>query len=183
MKEKKTLRRLSAMLLLSGVLVLSVAATQGTQGDPLVTLSYLTDKFLPQVTQQVEVKAVQREKNLESKIQAMINTYSAEMEKKFSKAVGGAGTSQSGTPGFVEVHLTAGQKLNLNSGGELLFRSGTATCLAPSSPGLVDTTAGTILEGGGALAVNHLYLSTADGRGLTASDAVSMLVRGNYTVT
>lgn len=183
MKQKNPLRRLAAMLLLSGALVLSVAATQGTQADPLVTLGYLTEKFLPQVTQQIEAKAVQRDKDLEVRVQAMVNAYSAEMEKKFTKALGGSGGTQTAVPGFVEVSLSAGQKLSLSAGGELLFRSGTATCLAPSSPGLVDTTAGTILEGGGALVINHLYLSTANGRGLTAGDGVIALVRGTYTVS
>lgn len=184
MKEKRTLRSVTLGLLLAGGLILTAAATQGSEANPLVTLGYLTEKFLPQVTAQVEAKAPERDKALESKLQAQLDGYAAEMEKAFNKALsGGSGAGAAPASGFVEVALTPGQKLTLSAGGELLFRSGAAVCLAPSSPGLVDTTAGTVLEGGGALIPNHLYLSTADGRGLTASEAVILLVRGAYQVS
>ncbi len=39
-------------------------------------------------------------------------------------------------------------------------------------------TAGTTLAGGGALTANHLYLATIEGRGVKASTAVTLLVRG-----
>ncbi len=184
MKKKRTLRSVTLGLLLAGGLILSVAATQGSEANPLVTLGYLTEKFLPQVTAQVEAKAPERDKALETKLQVQLDGYAAELEKAFNKALsGGNSTGTAPSSSFVEVTLTSGQKLTLSAGSEVLFRSGAAACLAPSSPGLVDTTAGTVLEGGGALLPNHLYLSTADGRGMTASDAVTLLVRGAYQVS
>lgn len=182
MKQTGFLRRLAVTLLLGGALVLTVVATQGSQSDPLVTLGYLSEQFLPKIAQQMEAKAVERDKNLESKVQAMLNTYSAEMEKKFSKALAGTASGGTQAPGFVTVNLAAGQTLTLSPGGELLLRTGTATCVAPSAPGLVDTTAGTALGGGGALVVHHLYLATDQGRGLKAVDGVVVLVRGEYTL-
>ena len=62
------------------------------------------------------------------------------------------------------------------------LRSGTATCVSDTSPGLVDMTAGTTLAGGGALTANHLYLATIEGRGVKASTAVTLLVRGTYSI-
>lgn len=183
MKKKRTLRSVTLGLLLAGGLILTVAATYGSEANPLVTLGYLTEKFLPQVTAQVEAKVPERDKALETKLQGQLDKYAAELEKAFDKALSGGNSSVTApSASFVEVTLTAGQKLTLSAGGELLFRSGVATCLAPSSPGLVDTTAGSILEGGGALVINHLYLSTAEGRGLTAADTVTLLVRGAHQI-
>ena len=166
---------------LAGALALSVAAAQGSEGDPLVTLGYLTDRFLPQVLGEVEVKMAERDKDLEDKIQAMVDTYSEDMEKKFQKLATDS-DSVSLSPGFVTVTLDAGQKLILSTGSELLFRGGTALCTAPSSPGLVDMTTGGNLSDRAAPEVNHLYLATDVNRGLIASDAVTVLVRGEYTV-
>lgn len=178
MKQKWT-GRLTVGLLLTGGLLLTAAATQGSAENPLVTLGYLNEKFLPQITAQVEAKAVERDKALESKLQAKLDQFAAQMGQNPGQGTGG----QTGTSAqFVEVSLSAGQKLTLSGGGELLLRSGKAVCLAPSAPGLVDTTAGTDLGSGGALAPNHLYLVTGDGHGLTAQDSVLLLVRGPYQI-
>ena len=75
---------------LAGALALSVAAAQGSEGDPLVTLGYLTDRFLPRVLEEVEVQMAERDKDLESKIQAMVDTYSEDMEKTFRKLATGS---------------------------------------------------------------------------------------------
>ena len=65
----------------------------------------------------------------------------------------------------------------------MLFRSGSATCVAASTPGLVDETSGSTLSGGGALAANHLYMMTVENRGVKAgADTVKLLVRGTYTI-
>ena len=39
-----------------------------------------------------------------------------------------------------------------------------------------------LLAGGGALTANHLYLATIEGRGVKASTAVTLLVRGTYSI-
>ena len=81
------------------------------------------------------------------------------------------------------VELSAGQTLTGSTACELLLRSGTATCVSDSSPGLVDMTDGATLANGGALKANHLYLATIEGRGVHASTAVTIMVRGEYTVS
>ena len=43
-------------------------------------------------------------------------------------------------------------------------------------------TSGGTLANGGALTANHLYLATIEGRGVSASTAVTLMVRGNYTI-
>lgn len=170
---------IGAVLALS--LALTVAAAQGSEGDPLVTLGYLKDQFLPKVVGEVEVRMAQRDKELEDKMQAMVKTYAADMEKKFQKLMASpAGTAA--TPGFATVTLTPGQKILLSAGSELLFRGGSARCTSPATPGLVDMTAGKILEDRSTPELNHLYLATDGNRGLTASDTVTLLVRGDYTI-
>lgn len=176
MKKKTFVSRLAFAAVFSAALVLTAAA-QGGADDPLVTLGYLTEKFLPQVVEQVEVKAAGRDAALEARVQTMLDDHAKQLEEKISKLSSGGETA---APGFAVVRLTAGQKLTLEVGSQLLFRSGTAACAAPSSPGLVDTTAGESLESGGGLTANHLYLATDNGRGLTASGEVTVLVRGGY---
>lgn len=172
-------------VIIGGVLAvcmaLTVAATQGSEGDPLVTLGYLTDQFLPKVLGEVEIKLAEQDKTLEEKLQAMVNTYSNDMEQKFQKSAVGSG-EVAAAPGFVAVTISGGQKIMLSMGSELLFREGTALCTSPSTPGLVDMTAGGVLEDRSAPTVNHLYLATDGGRGLIASDTVTVLVRGEFSV-
>ena len=65
-----------------------------------------------------------------------------------------------------------------------MLRVGTAVCGSTDSVGLIDTTGGTNLPSGAALAVNHLYMVTISTRSVTAtSDTVKVLVRGPYTVS
>ncbi|HIY21519.1 MAG TPA: hypothetical protein H9841_06430 [Candidatus Flavonifractor merdigallinarum] len=143
----------------------ALAATQGSQSDPLVSLSYLTNKFTPSILSQVDTKLDARE---------------AELEKKLTQAAG-SGSGGSGST-YQIVNLTQGQKLLAGSSCEILLRSGTAVCVSDTSPGLVDMSSSSTLGGGGTLTANHLYLATIEGRGVLASTAVTLMVRGNYTI-
>ena len=69
-KRNNAFARLVGLLLVSAtVLTLTVAATggAGTSSDPLVTLSYLNEKFLPQILSEVDKKTTSREQTLSSK--------------------------------------------------------------------------------------------------------------------
>lgn len=178
MKKRLSIRRIALLGLLCAALVLTVAA-QGSENDPLVTLGYLTEKFLPQVVEEVELKAAERDADLEAQVQEMLDEHAEKLDKKIKKLSSGS-EGQAASVAFLTVTMEAGQRLSLSAGGELLFRSGAAACHSPSSPGLVDSTTGEILESGGALTANHLYLVTDNGRGLSASGPVTVLVRGSY---
>ena len=81
------------------------------------------------------------------------------------------------------VDLTSGQVLTGDIGCEVMLRVGTAVCVSPSSPGLIDETAATALNNGSALVQNHLYMMTIEGRGVRATAGTTkLLVRGSYTV-
>ena len=166
--------------LLSAVLVFTLAA-QGTKEDPLVTLGYLTDQFMPQVVEQVKAQTADRQEVLEKALEEQIEAYTKEITRKINK-LGGSSSSSSETVGFAVVTLEAGYTLLPEAGCEIMLRSGNAVCVATALPGLVDMTSGGELSGNSPLERNHLYLTTDSDRGVLANDTVTLLVRGVYTI-
>ncbi|MEG0777453.1 MAG: hypothetical protein RR147_01535 [Oscillospiraceae bacterium] len=160
MKNKKIIAILVAVLIMAlGIGVGAYAASNfGTQDDPLVAKSYLDQKLTPQLQAQFQSKLDE---------QVML------MEKEIASAASASGAN------FTAVSLAKGQTLKSGVGCEIVLRSGTAACIGT---GMSDTTSGSAVSSGAALEVNHLYLSSADGDGLTASSAVTLLIRGTYKV-
>ena len=162
MKKDRWLLRAGAMLALSAALMtgVSLAAEAGSAQDPLVTLSYLNDTFFNSIMQRVDQKIAQQT----------------------GQAVPG-GTASSSAASFAVVTLNEGQTLTGGVGCEVMLRVGSAVCVAPSDPGLIDETTAATLANGGALVQNHLYMMTIDGRGVRATGGVTkVLARGSYTV-
>ena len=176
-KRNNAFARLVGLLLVSAtVLTLTVAATggAGTSSDPLVTLSYLNEKFLPQILSEVDKKTASREQTLSSKLTEQVKSETQAFEQKYGASSGNAsgGTSAS----FTVVTLNQGQIL-------YMLRTGSGVCVAASTPGLIDETSGAALVGGLGLQKNHLYMATVDSRGVQASaNSTKLLVRGNYSV-
>lgn len=181
MKKNQWLPRAAAGLAVTAVLLGAALAAgqQGTQDDPLVTLSYLNQKAVPTVLAQVDAKLAEREQTLTAQLEETVQTFSKAMEEKLAAAGGGPGQSAA----FVVVDVAAGQRLTAGAGCELMLRVGSAVCFTDASPGLIDMTDGGTLDNGGALVKNHLYMATMAGRGFTAQEAVKVLVRGSYTIT
>ena len=166
MKKNRWFLRMMVLLLLSGILSMTIAlaAEPGSDGDPLVTLSYLNDTFMKSVMDQVDQK---------------ISTRNSQLAQQLGGQVGGSGTAAT----FTVVALSNGQVLKGDIGCEVMLRVGTAVCVSPSSPGLIDESSATTLNNGGALVQNHLYMMTIEGRGVKATAATTkLLVRGTYTV-
>jgi len=162
MKQNRWFLRAAALLMLSALLMttLTVAASVGSSKDPLITLSYLEEVFMDEVLERVDDKIDERNDELASKL-------------------GGSGGGDS----FTVVTLSNGQTLVGDIGCEVMLRVGTAVCVSPSSPGLIDESAASTLNNGGALVTNHLYMMTIEGRGVLAtSDTVKVLARGSYAV-
>ena len=160
MKKDRWLLRAFVLLALSaGLMTTALAAEAGSSGDPLVTLSYLNDTFFSQIMQRVDQKIAERTG------QAL------------------PGGSASSASSFVVVTLSGGQTLTGGIGCEVMLRVGTAVCVAPSDPGLIDETTAATLADGGALVQNHLYMMTIEGRGVRATAGTTkVLARGSYTV-
>ena len=104
-----------------------------------------------------------------------------ELTTQFEQLAGQSGTG--GSASYQVVTLSAGQRMNLGLGAEVMLRVGSATAGAAVNPALVDTTTGENLNHGGALVQNHLYMMTIEGRGVRATAATTkLLVRGSYTI-
>lgn len=152
-------------------------AGAGSSSDPLVTLSYLNGAFSKQVQAMVDEAVSARKTELEQALDRAL-------------ANGGGQAGQAGTSGgdsgsvFAVVTLGQGQTLVGDVGCEVMLRVGSAVCSSADSVGLIDTTGGSNLAGGGALVTNHLYMVTISTRSVTAaSDTVKVLVRGPYTLS
>jgi len=178
---KKNWLRRTALLGLLGVVVVFTVAAQGTKEDPLVTLGYLNERFMPEVVEQIMAQTEDRQETLKEAFQEQIDDYTKEITRKINKLSGGS-SSASESVGFAVVTLDAGYTLVPEAGCELMLRSGTGVCVAAAFPGLVDTTTGGELNGGSLLEANHLYLVTDSDRGVMANDTVTLLVRGDYTI-
>lgn len=176
MRLNRLLRALAALSGLVAAVTVAVmaAGTAGSQSDPLVSLSYLegtyTETLLEKAGDVLQTRNAALEKALAEQV--------AEVKRSVSSGVVDTGSAAA----YTAVTLAKGQTLTGGVGTEVLLRQGTAVCSAVSAPGLVDVTGGGELQNGGALAANHLYLMTADGRGVTASSDVTLLVRGTYTL-
>lgn len=163
------------IVFVSGVSIIAFASP-GTATDPLITLSYLTNIFRPQILEEVD-KAGQE---LSTGFDARISTLETQLDGNQS----GANTDDLGPADvFTVVTLRRGQSLTCSVGVEMMLRIGSATAFG-SSPALVNTTSGSTLSSGNALAVNNMYLVTIQGNGVTSTvDTTRILVRGSYTVS
>ena len=177
--KRHVLRTVLCVLLAAVVLTAFayLAGGGGSQGDPLVTLSYLTDTFTDQVLEKVDKALEERGSALRRELEQEI----AQAEQALRDQLGGGAPSPGGGAAYAAVTLSAGQTLRGSAGCEVILRSGSAVCAASGSPGLVDATSGGSLSNGGSLQQNHLYLMP-DAQGVRASGAVTLLVRGSYSI-
>lgn len=84
---------------------------------------------------------------------------------------------------FQPINLSAGQKFMGGAGTELILRAGEATAIDNGANGISDVTSGKDLMTGQTVSLNHLILvPREDGRGIFATTAITVMVRGNYTI-
>ena len=167
MKKSRWLARVLVVLVLSGLLsmTVTVASGIGTDNDPLVTLSYLKETFTKDILKQVDEKISARNNQIAQQVGGQLGS--------------GAQTASE----FTVVTLSDGQTLIGEIGCEVLLRVGTAVCVSPSAPGLIDESSAAVLNNSGALVQNHLYMMTIEGRGVKATAGTTkLMVRGSYTV-
>jgi hypothetical protein len=162
--------------LVSGASLLAFASP-GSSVDPLITLSYLTNVFRPQMRTEIQSSA----NTLAQQFEARVN----EVEVQISANPGGPdSTNPDPAAVFHVVTLTNGQTLRCSVGTEIMLRIGTANARGTTAPALVNYTTGMTLNAGTALTTNHMNLVTIEGNGITATaNLVRVLVRGTYTVS
>lgn len=162
MKMMRPVAMLCALALTFGTVGV-LAATQGSQEDPLLTLSYLEKVLRPQLDKEVQTAVSQGEAALEKKF----NDAAADYEDQVAKALSDAGAS------FQTRAVKQGESFTPGAGRELLCVSGSLTALGSLS----DTTTGQSVSAGQALEIGHLYITTADNAGCTASVNASVMSR------
>ena len=162
-----------ALTLVVGISALA-ATNYGTSADPLITLSYLNDVLRPDLDGKFNALLDQKEDELQAKFDAKV----AELERKYAGSSGGGTRST-----YSVVTIENGQKLTGTVGTEIMLRVGAAKVSATSSPGLIDTTTGDVLENGKSLVKNHLYMVTIDGRSVVSTAHTLVIVRGSYTIS
>ena len=163
----------AALTLIVGITALA-ATNYGTQGDPLVTLSYLNDVLRPELDSEFDSMLGEKSDELKEEFDAAVK----ELEDKYANSSAGGSMST-----YSVVTIENGQKLTGAVGTEIMLRVGSAKVSAPASPGLIDTTTGGILENGSQLVKNHLYMVTIDGRAIVSTAHTLVIVRGQYTIS
>ena len=167
MRRERWWFRAAAAAALCGILMTTaLAAEAGSAQDPLVTLSYLNETFMNNIMARVDEK---------------ISARNAQIAQQTGGQFSSSGSSSASV--FTVVTLTSGQTLTGDVGCEVMLRVGSAVCVTPSAPGLIDETTGGTLNNGGSLAQNHLYMMTIENRAVRATAATTkLLVRGSYTL-
>lgn len=155
MKKKKRYFIPITLAFILVVTVLTVFADPGGNDDPVVSLSYIQNKVIP------ELKAY--------------------VDSKISGSSGGAEEVQPSV--FEVVELSEGSELVCGKGTELILRMGSASVSANDKGGIADTTAGYDLSDGMPMPSNHLLIvPLSDGRGIKADTDIIVMVKGGYTV-
>lgn len=162
MKMMRPVAMLCALALTFGTVGV-LAATQGSQEDPLLTLSYLEKVLRPQLDKEVQTAVAQGEAALEKKF----SDTAADYEDQVTKALSDAGAS------FQTRAMKKGESFTPGAGRELLCVSGSLTALGSLS----DTTTGKSVSAGQALELGHLYITAADNAGCAASAEASVMSR------
>ena len=135
-----------------GAVGVYAAARYGTQEDPLVAKSYLTDVVEKEITDYTDAQ-----------IRAAVSDAHGRVQEQIRAAAGV----------FQCVSLSEGQTLSCEPGTEVVLLSGSVT----ASGDLTDTTLGEALIDG-EMAVNHLCLA-GENAVLTAAGDATLMVRGS----
>ena len=170
MKLSKKVRTFLCAVLAVGVLTAFAAMAgggAGSQTDPLVTLSYLTETFTDQIMDKLDGLLAQRNTAL-----------TKELADRLAQLPDGTVVSRDA---YRVVTLSAGQALSGEAGCEVVLYSGAARCTGEGSTGLIDATSGNDLANEAALTANHLYLMP-ESRTITTVNGATLLARGTYTV-
>ncbi len=210
----KLIAGLILVVMLGSIGLAAAAAEMNNKEDPLVNLSYIENVLAPEAQEKMietidaklmdfyeerDAEYEQTIADLKERVGTLEGLYAAlpdnpELIAAIAEGVSGGGTTTEpvDTPAtstgavdtFKVVTIQAGKTVTCQVGVEVLVRFGTATCVAQSSPGLINETTGTVLENGGVLSANNLYLVTIKDRQIKApaDSTVTVLIRGEYSI-
>lgn len=143
----------------------------GSEGDPIVTLSFV-EKKIEQIKYYID-------SNLNINRQD-IDELTAELAKK-DKEIEDLKLKVENSLTFKVVQMNKGQILLPAEGAEIIIRSGKTTAVYGKFGGLSDITSAKDLEKGEAIVLNHMLIaSRGDGRGVKAEGGVFLIIKGSY---
>lgn len=150
-KWKIAVAAVCAVVLLT---VAFAAAAAGGEGDPLITLSYLKNVFTPQVQTMVDQAVETGKAENKADLDAAIQNWDAQVGQAVEDALNSQVIEEAAS--FVSADMAEGKTITIETGCEVILRSGKPVCSAD----LIDQTDGTVLKAGETLKTNHLYLAT-----------------------
>jgi hypothetical protein len=209
MTNRKWLAGGAAFLGLVLVMTCVAAFAAGTKSDPMLSLSYVTEEFKPQIVQKINEAVKEATDGYQDTITAQFSQLQRSVDQQLGSLSGGVdvsaltnnetfinaiadaviaklpagGASGGASSGYSRVDIKKGQTVTFELGAEIVIRLGSATVVATSSPGLVDLTTAGGLDNGKTLEKNHHYLCTIADRGVKAAEDSTLFLRGGYTVT
>ena len=146
-------------------------ADPGSEGDPIVTLSFV-EKKIEQIKYYMDLNLDYSRAEIDDmileleKIDEIINDLKEKVENALT---------------FKVVEMKRGQILLSGEGAEIIVRSGKTTAIYGKNGGLSDITSAKDLKDGEAIVLNHMLISSRDdGRGIKAGDGVFILIKGSY---
>lgn len=156
--KKRIIAIVCALAALLSVVTYALAADPGSEGDPLVTRSY--------------VDAIKNE----------LYTYINSIKDSFSPAAPSGNPSNSE---FEIVTISPGRTIACGASCEVILRSGRGIVVGSPQGGICDVTGGIDLPDGAAVTTNHhLIVPRNDGRGISAigSEDAIFMIKGSYTI-
>lgn len=151
--KKKIAILVAVCLFIAGFAV--TYAQPGDENDPVITLSYITDKVIPEIYEYIDSKLSKQESNV---------TISDDAK-------------------FAIAEVPAGETVICDDSCEIILRAGKAKVIATEKGGLADTTAGVDLADGCDMPKNHLLIVPVDdGRGLETETDCILMIKGKYSI-
>ena len=186
-KRKSIIVFIICIMLPSIILVASASSGQpGSDSDPLVTKSYVDQKFA-QLSAQIGTGTGTGTGTVDDAALAQLQVDVGDMFKFITDALVEIeelkGKVESLENGYIVVEAKAGQTIVLSGGSEAILRSGTAQAIGGTYGGIADVTAGVDLKQGDSTPAQHLLISSrSDGRGIKITKDAFLIIRGAYTI-
>ena len=167
------MKRITAVIIILVFLAgLTAAFAAGTPDDPLISLSYITDTFIPDFIRGVK-----------SDLRDALSPVAADAESRLDKATDGyvlANPGFSFTSGYSPYQASAGDSLEITSGTSVIVYAGTAV-LNISSGEVIDISTGTPMSSGTIITDSRrIFAAEASSASVTVySDSALLLADGS----
>ena len=193
--QKRKLKGFLIFILIISLCVTGVFASGGSANDPLVTVSYLKNQYLPGIEKKIEERAeqaVDTASGLSDKFSAFSLKYAEYInENRLDHAVADKALQKLhrsdpvfSVDQFSERILFKGDRITGLPGAGIVFTSGSGKIAGPSGRVVINITAGQERKVGEIIAKNIYYMVAADdGSGIeVTSDYATVRLSGGFEV-